>query len=48
MSFKNNAEAGSLTVALQRMSWHPATAALLRGLCAKAAVRPKQRSHSYG
>jgi hypothetical protein len=34
--------------ALQRMSWHPATAAHLRGLCAKAAARPKQRRPSYG
>ena len=30
------------------MSWRSATAALLRGLCAKAAARPKQRSLSYG
>jgi hypothetical protein len=32
----------------QPMSWHWATAALLRGLCAKAAARPKQRSHFDG
>ncbi len=29
-------------------SRHPAVAALLRGLCAKVAARPKQRSLSYG
>jgi hypothetical protein len=30
------------------MSWHSATAASLRGLRARAAARPKQRSISYG
>jgi hypothetical protein len=29
-------------------SRHSAVAALLRGLCAKVAARPKQRSLSYG